>query len=111
MRKILNTKYNYQNKERIILRDYLALERTRLANERTLLSYIRAAVYLLVGGLTLVQLKEIGTIHWVGYLAIGLSFVFLIVGIVRYYQLKIRLEKNYFAKANEIEGNDNKTNA
>lgn len=111
MRKIINSKYNYQNKERIILRDYLALERTRLANERTLLSYIRASVYLLIGGLTFIQFKDLGTIHWVGYLAIGLSFIFLIVGIVRYYQLKIRLEKNYFAKANQIEDNENTTNA
>ncbi|MGV9013129.1 MAG: hypothetical protein ACOH13_11090 [Flavobacteriales bacterium] len=31
------------NTENLILRDHLALVRTRLANERTLLSYIRSA--------------------------------------------------------------------
>lgn len=101
MKKLLNQKYIYENTERIILRDYLALERTRLANERTLLSYIRAAVYLLIGGLTFIQFENFDTIHWVGYLAIGLSLLFLVVGLIRYYQLKIRLEKNYFAQSNE----------
>ncbi|GAP67936.1 hypothetical protein BA6E_101382 [Bacteroidales bacterium 6E] len=35
--------HTFENREQIILRDYLALERTRLANERTLLSYIRTS--------------------------------------------------------------------
>ncbi len=38
--------YNVQ--EKLILRDHLALERTRLANERTLLTYIRSALYLII---------------------------------------------------------------
>ena len=38
--------------ENLILRDHLALDRTRLANERTLLAYIRTAFMLLVAGAT-----------------------------------------------------------
>lgn len=38
----------FKNQEKIILRDYLALERTRLANERTLFSYIHIYVPLYI---------------------------------------------------------------
>ncbi len=41
---------------RLILRDYLAVERTRLANERTALSYFRTALALTAGALTLLHL-------------------------------------------------------
>jgi putative membrane protein len=41
--------------EDLILRDHLALDRTRLANERTLLAYIRTALMLLVAGATAVK--------------------------------------------------------
>src|SRR3954469_10754632 len=38
--------------EELILRDHLALDRTRLANERTLLAYLRTALMLVVAGAT-----------------------------------------------------------
>ena len=38
-KKLITFTKDYQNKEDIILRDHLAMERTKLANERTLLSY------------------------------------------------------------------------
>ena len=38
--------------EELILRDHLALDRTRLANERTLLAYLRTALMLMVAGAT-----------------------------------------------------------
>ena len=37
----------------LVLREYLAIERTKLANERTLLTYIRTGLYFLVAGSTL----------------------------------------------------------
>ena len=39
----------------LILRDHLALDRTRLANRRTMLAYLRTALMLLVSGATLVK--------------------------------------------------------
>lgn len=41
---------------KLILRDYLALDRTHLANERTLLAYIRTALMSLVSAVTLIKL-------------------------------------------------------
>ncbi|MFT4781527.1 MAG: putative membrane protein, partial [Pseudohongiellaceae bacterium] len=46
--KLLKFGRDFEPDERVILRDYLAIERTRLANERTLLSYIRSSLYLLL---------------------------------------------------------------
>lgn len=37
----------------LVLREFLAIERTKLANERTLLTYIRTGLYFLVAGSTL----------------------------------------------------------
>ncbi|MAT90878.1 MAG: hypothetical protein CMC35_09295 [Flavobacteriaceae bacterium] len=74
-------------------REILALERTKLANERTLLAYIRASLYLLLGGLALLQLEEFKQIQWLGYVALVVCVIFLMVGIVRYISLTRRLHK------------------
>ncbi len=42
-------------KDELILRDYLAADRTVLANERTLMSYIRTSVALAAGGGSLIH--------------------------------------------------------
>ena len=73
--------------------EILALERTKLANERTLLAYIGASLYLLLGGIGLLQLKNFSHIHWLGYLALFVCVVFLAIGIVRYILLYRRLNK------------------
>lgn len=95
MKKILKVTPDFVNKERIILRDFLSLERTKLANERTLLSYIRASLYLLLGGIAFLQLKGFYSIKWIGYLALFLSAAFIVIGIYRYLHLNKRLEDYY----------------
>lgn len=101
----------YENKEDLILRDHLALERTRLANERTFLSYIRTSLYLVLGGFALINLKETENLKWLGYLALGLSIMFILFGVVRFFLLRKRLEKYYREreerlkqKASEVSG-------
>jgi putative membrane protein len=73
--------------------EILALERTKLANERTLLSYIRSSLYLLLGGIALLQLKDFRSVHWLGYVALVICVLFLAVGIFRYVLLYRRLYK------------------
>src|SRR5690554_1668215 len=73
--------------------EILALERTKLANERTLLAYIGASLYLLLGGIALLQLENFSHIHWLGYLALFICVIFLVIGIVRYVVLYRRLHK------------------
>ena len=85
----------FDAREEIILRDYLALERTKLANERTLLAYTRTSLYMLLGGIAFLQLEDFRSIKWVGNLALGLSIVLIIVGLYRYFQIKGRLSRYY----------------
>ena len=79
----------------MILRDHLALVRTRLANESTLLSYIRSSLYLLIGGLALLQVEGHGDLRWVGYGALVLSSLFLVIGLYRFFALRVKLDRFY----------------
>ena len=97
MRKIRIPKIvpDYQNKEKIILRDFLALERTTLANERTLFAYIRTSLYLILGGIAFLKMESLETIQWLSYLSFGISFLMIVYGIIRYFKLKRKLQKFY----------------
>lgn len=95
MRGILRFGYHFENKDEIILRDYLAMERTRLANERTFLGYIRTSLFFLTGGITLLQIEGFSHLDWLGYLAIALCLILLITGIGRYIILSNRLHNYY----------------
>ena len=91
----------FNSKDEIVLRDYLALERTKLANERTLLAYARTSLYMLLGGIAFLQLQHFRNIRWIGYLAILLSIILVIVGTYRYIQIRYRLSQ-YYRKSREI---------
>lgn len=111
MKKILKSKYKFENREKIILRDFLALERTRLANERTLFSYIRTSLYLFLGGIALFQITGFERIKWLGYVSLALSIIILIIGIFRFNHLKFKLKKYYLnIKNDEIQTNNVESN-
>lgn len=84
-------------REKIILRDFLAMERTTLANERTLFSYIRTALYLFLGGFAFLNLDNFSKIRSVGYLLFGIAAFLIILGIVRFFVLKRKLSQFYDA--------------
>lgn len=92
------------------LREHLALQRTKLANERTVLSYIKASLYLLIGGLAILQVKEYKgmDIRWIGYLSFFFCVLFIVVGISRYIALERRLEK--LLKPDNSLGKENQDN-
>ncbi len=85
----------FEHKEKLILRDYLAMQRTTLANERTLFSYIRTSLYLVIGGIGLLKLEDFQSLRWLGYVALGISALMIIYGLVRYLVLKRTLTKFY----------------
>ena len=65
------------------LSDRLALQRTRLANERTLFTYVRTSLALVGFGLALLQLHpERG--GRLGYTALAVAAVVLGVGLLRF---------------------------
>lgn len=86
---------DFNNREPLILRDHLALERTRLSNERTLLSYIRSSLYLLIGGIALVQVEGYGDLRYVGYLSLLFCVLSLVVGFYRFHRLRRQLDLYY----------------
>lgn len=71
-----------------ILRDYMAIERTVMANERTFLSYIRAALGLFIGGASFIQFFDSFVIQMVGALFIPLGVATFGVGLWRYHKIK-----------------------
>lgn len=99
--KLLRFGRDFKPDEQIILRDYLAIERTRLANERTLLSYIKSSLYLLLGGITVLQLKNYPDLRYLGVTALVFSAIFLIIGIYRFTLLKKSLKRLYYMQENK----------
>jgi uncharacterized membrane protein YidH (DUF202 family) len=53
--------YGNRENDELILRDELALERTKLANERTFLAYARTAIMLGISGGTVLKLFATST--------------------------------------------------
>jgi putative membrane protein len=86
---------DYKNREKIILRDFLALERTTLANERTLFAYIRTSLYLILGGIAFLKMESLQNIQWLSYLSFGISFLMIVYGLIRYFKLRRKLQKFY----------------
>lgn len=94
IKKVIQVTDEFTNEEKIILRDHLAMERTKLANERTLLSYLRSALYLFLGGGALAGIEhpEFGNLKPIGYISLGVSLLFIIIGIYRFIVLKNHLK-------------------
>ena len=75
----------YATEEQLILRDHLALDRTRLANERTLLAYLRTSLMLLVAGATAVKfVGETPSVVVTGWLFIVLGVLVAGIGTWRF---------------------------
>lgn len=92
----------YANIERsgMILRDFLAVDRTILSNQNTFLAYIRTALTLFVVGLTFIKFFDQKIIETIGWLFIPVGVLTFFVGFLRYNRLRRAL-----AQA----GNDKKT--
>lgn len=87
---------DFKPDNKVILRDYLAIERTRLANERTLLSYIRSSLFLLIGSVAFFQLKEYPNFKYLALASLIFSILFFIIGIYRFTTLKRSLKRVYY---------------
>ena len=77
----------------MILRDYLAIDRTILANERTYLSYIRTFIGFLLLGVGFIKLTDSTLFHYIGSAVAILSPLFLIIGTIRFCKMRKLLSK------------------
>ena len=84
--------------EDLILRDYLAIERTRLANVRTLFAYIRTSLYLLTAGIGILQIDSISQLNGLAWVCIIAGIILFVFGFVHYSKIKKQL-KCYIEKS------------
>jgi len=87
----------------LVLREYLAIERTRLANETTLLAYIRTGLYFVVAGSTLGQVIQTQFWHIAGPPLIVIGLCIVAVGVYRFRKVKeaIMRSKNNIGKSTD----------
>ncbi len=76
----------------LVLREYLAIERTRLANETTLLAYIRTGLYFLVAGSTLGHFVDSEFWNIFGTPVIVIGLMIMTIGVIRYFRLRRSIE-------------------
>lgn len=86
------------NEHELIVRDFLARQRTTLANDRTLLAYIRTSLYFLVSGTALIKVEDLENVKNFGYLSFGISLFLLIAGFTHYIKIKKRIKKGDYTK-------------
>jgi len=93
----------------LILREKLALQRTILANQSTLLAFIRTSMYFLVAGISINNLTTVeygGTIEMI---FIGISVVLIAIGVFNYVVHKKKIvESNHHIGDYKIEYLDKK---
>ena len=80
-------------KEKMILRDYLAADRTTLANERTFLAYIRTGLTLFVAGVTFIHFFDPAMIVILGWIFVPLGIVVFVIGAMRYKKMQSLLRE------------------
>ena len=87
-------KYTTYEQQELRLADLLALDRTRLANERTFLAYLRAAILIGVSSVTIIKLfSEQSTLLMFAWVALPFSLLLAAVGAVRSFRLGNSLRK------------------
>jgi len=70
----------------LILRENLAIERTHLANQTTLLSFLRTSMYFFVAGLTIYQLLDFDSKVWVSFGMYTFSVILFVYGIYNFFK-------------------------
>jgi len=86
-------KYYEKFTDKMILRDLLAADRTQMANERTLLAYMRTALTLFIAGVSFIQFFSNIVIVYIGWIFIPIGVIVTATGVRRYYCMKSPLDK------------------
>lgn len=76
--------HSHDKSQHLYLRDHLSIERTKMMNDQTLLSYIRTAVIVLAIGLTFTHLSASFPMKLTGWIFVLVSIVMVLVGYKRY---------------------------
>ena len=76
----------------LVLREFLAIERTKLANETTLLAYIRTGLYFLVAGSTLGHVIQTPFWKTAGTPLLMVGVGIMLFGVIKYWRVKRSIE-------------------
>ena len=74
--------------EEMSLRDYLAVERTVMANQRSFLACLRTMLSLVVAGASFIKFSGYRWMELVGWVLVSLGIVLAPIGTVRFLQMK-----------------------
>lgn len=102
-----NFPYNQFDKDELILRDYLAIDRTILANQNTLLAHVRTALTLVVSGVSFIHFFDLGLIEMIGWVLIPIGFLIFLIGLNNYYRITSQLETLKRDRLLEVKENKN----
>lgn len=82
--------------EDLTVRDYLALDRTKLANHRTFLAYIRTMIMLFASGITFLKaFPDDEVMRALAWILIPASIGVLLIGLVVFLIVKKNIFKRY----------------
>lgn len=84
-----------EEKDKLITRDWLAIERTKLANERTFLAYFRTFIVILGTGITILKIEFFSDLKSFGWILLCVSPIILLIGIFRLFRVKRTIRKHY----------------
>jgi len=83
-----------KEKVNLEIRDYLAIERTKFANERTFLAYIRTAMALVLAGFSLTQFFKNDIYKLAGVIFIPVGILAGFYGLRRFLRKKKEIAEN-----------------
>jgi len=85
--------YSKFDEDEFSLRDYLAIDRTILANERTFLAYLRTALTVFISGVTFIKFFDVIIIEIIGWIFVPLAIIIAVIGIHRYRKFERQVEE------------------
>jgi putative membrane protein len=85
--------YTHVDEKRMVLRDYLAIDRTVLSNQNTFLAYVRTALTLFVAGVTFIRFFDNNIVESVGWVFVPVGIATFIIGAIRYNKIRVVLER------------------
>lgn len=89
------TKKALRVKEGLITRDWLAIDRTRMANERTFLAYLRTFIVVLSSGVAIIRVEALQEMFDLGIFLLIVAPVIFIVGLIRFLYVRRHIRKYY----------------
>jgi putative membrane protein len=80
-------------REELILRDELAIDRTLLANERTMMAYVRLAITLVIAGVSIIHFAMEKWFETIGFLCVPVGIAAGILGWIRYQRMDLEIRE------------------